>query len=349
MALVVQLINRAGAVLSTQKFAQDRIVIGRALDCDLILQDPHVEPHHMVVEQDPATQGLYGRDMTTLNGTWRVEQNRLGVPGRRKSRVASGSPFFSGQLFELGRTQLRICSTTHEVAPAIPVSRWETLGHALSHWWIYSTLILLLVALQVWDAYLSDPKDNKLSQYALGALYPILAAVGFAGLWGFVGKNIRHDAKFSTHLSAALAALLAVSAFEFSAPYWAFQFGVWQWQSTVIALFTAAAVYVLGYMALTFATHLTGFVRAAVASVVPVVVLIPTLLTLLGRPEFQPLPPYDRSMVEPAMQFRAVTDVDEFIQATHQLYGRSPEKPLDPTLEEPGAEPPAATDSTYGE
>ncbi len=353
MALVVQQINRAGAAISTHKFDRNKVVIGRAFDCDVILQDPHVESHHMVVEIDPDTQRLSGSDLSTLNGTWRVEQNRHGLPGRKKNRFFSSSPFFSGQIFELGRTHLRICSATHEVAPAIPVSRWEALSHNLAHWWIYSLFIVLLIILQVWDAYLSDPKNNKLSQYALNALYPILAAVGFAGVWGFIGKNIRHDAKFPAHLSAALAAVLAVSAFEFSAPYWAFQFELWRWQGTMVALFTAATVFVLGYVTLSFATHLTGFVRGAVASVVPVVLMIPTLMLLLARPDFEPMPPYDRSMVEPAMQFRAATDVEEFLQSTHQLYSESLEdsqkKSREESQDDSSEESAAGTDPINGD
>jgi len=323
VAIVVQHINRAGAVIATQKFDQNRIVLGRALDCDVILQDPHIDPRHLEVELDPVTQRLTAADLSTLNGSWRVEQNSQGVPGRKKNRFFSARPFFSGQVFELGRTHVRVCAASHQVAPAIPVSRWETLGHALAHWWIYSLLIALLVVLQVWDAYLSDPESEKLSQYALNALYPILAAVGFAGLWGFIGKNIRHDAKFPTHLSAALAAVLAVSLFEFSAPYWAFQFGLWQWQGIANALFSAVIVFILGWVTLNFATHLTRFVRLGVALVVPVVLLIPTLLAILGQPDFQPVPPYDRSMVEPSMQFRAGTDVQEFLDAADELYVES--------------------------
>lgn len=322
MAIVVQLINRGGAVIATQKFERDHIVLGRGLDCDVILQDPHVDARHMAVEIDPASQRLSGRDLSTLNGTWRMEQSHRGVPGRRKSRF-SDSPFFSGQVFELGRTHVRVCSSAHEVAPALPVSRWESLGHALAHWWIYSLLVVLLIVLQIWDAYLSAPERDKLSQYALNALYPILAAVAYAGLWGFIGKNIRHDAKFPTHLSAALGAVLAVSAFEFVAPYWAFQFGLWQWQGTITAVFSAITVFALGVVTLSMATYLVGVVRTAVASVVPAVLLIPTLLGILGQPDFQPLPPYDRSMVEPAMQFRAVTDAEEFLQAANQLYAES--------------------------
>lgn len=322
MAIVVQLINRAGAVIATQKFDKDRIVLGRALDCDVILQDPHVEARHMAVEVDTASQRLSGRDLSTLNGTWRMEQNSRGVPGRRKNRFFD-SPFFSGQVFELGRTHIRICSAAHQVASAMPMSRWESLGHALAHWWIYSLLIVLLIVLQIWDAYLSNPESNKLSQYALSALYPILAAVGYAGMGGFIGKNIRHDAKFPTHLSAALGAVLAVSAFEYIAPYLSFQLSLWQWQGTLTALFSAVTVFVLGVVTLSMATHLVGVVRTAVASVVPVVLLIPTLLSVLGQPDFQPLPPYDRSMVEPAMQFRAVTNVDEFMKAADQLYSES--------------------------
>lgn len=322
MALVVQLINRAGAVIATHKFEQDSIVLGRSLDCDVILQDPHVEAHHMRVEIDPATQRLSGRDLSTLNGTWRMDQNHRGVPGRGKTAFIA-SPFFSGQVFELGRTHLRICSTVHAVAPALPVSRWESLAHALAHWWIYSILVALLILLQVWDSFLSAPEKSRLSQYALNALYPVLAAVAYAGLWGFIGKNIRHDAKFPTHLSAALVAVLAVSIFEFVTPYWTFQFGLWQWQGVANALFSATIVFALGYITLSMATHLTGIMRAGVASLAPMVLLIPTLLSILGRPDFQPSPPYDRAMVEPAMQFRSVTDVDEFLEAASRLYAES--------------------------
>lgn len=320
MALVVQQVNRAGAVISTQKFPGHRIVLGRALDCDVILQDPHIEPHHLVIEQDPVTDRLSATDLSSLNGSWRIEQNRRGVLGHKKTKLTANSPFFSGQVFELGRSHVRICSESHTVAPAIPLSRWEALGHRLSHWWVYGTLVILLIALQVWDSYLSNPERKKLSQFLLSALYPVLGAVVFAGIWAFIGKNIRHDTKFSTHLSTALAALLAVAVFEFIAPYWVYHFGVWNWQGGSVTLFTAATVFALGYMTLSFATHLVGLMRVGVAAVVPMVLLIPMLLEILGQPEFNSSPPYDRSMVEPAMQFRKATDVAEFIEASEKLY-----------------------------
>lgn len=323
MAIVVQVVNRGGAVISTQKFDGYQILLGRALDCDVILQDPHVEPRHLLVEQDPVTERLTAKDLSSLNGSWRIEQNRRGVLGRKKTKLTtSSSPFFSGQVFELGRSHLRICSQSHGVAPAIPLSRWESLGHTLAYAWIYCTLVALLIGLQVWDSYLSNPERKKLSLFALNALYPVLAAVAFAGVWAFIGKNIRHDGKFPTHLTTALAALLAVSAFEFIAPYWTFHFGLWHWQGASISLFSAATVFVLGFLTLSFATHLVGFVRAAVAAVVPLVLLIPMLLDILGRPEFQPLPPYDRAMVEPVMQFRASTDLTEFLSTSEELYDK---------------------------
>ena len=325
MALVVQLINRAGAIIGSHSFQSDRIMLGRALDCDLVLQDPHVEAHHLEVVMEPESGRLSCRDLGSLNGTWRRTQNSGGTLSKKKTAVTGITPFFSGQIFELGKTHVRVCSSQHAVAPALPLSRWEALGHALAHWWIYCTLALLLLTLQVWDNYLSEPNTKKLYQYTLSALYPLLAAIVYAGVWAFIGRNIRHDGKFTSHMTAALAAVLAVSAFEFSAPYWAFNWSVWRWQSNSIAVFTAAIVFLLGFVTLSFATHLKALGKTAVALVAPMVLLIPTLLQILGEPEFRSIPPYDRSLVEPDWQFKKSNTVEEFLAATPSLYPLSEE------------------------
>lgn len=319
MALVLQLINRAGVVIATHRFHQDRLVVGRALDCDLVLQDPHVDAHHLEITMDAHTGRLSGRDLGSLNGTWRLAQNPRGVLNK-KTALSHEGPFFSGQVFELGKTHLRICSSLHEVAPPLPLSRWEALGHFMAHWWIYCVLGLLMIGLQVWDSYLSEPSTKKLSQFALGAIYPVLAAVVYAGVWGFIGKNIRQDNKFTSHLTAALAAILVVTAFEFSAPYWAFHWELGRWETNIVTVFTAAMVFGVGFISLSFATHLRGFGKSAVAMVAPLLLLIPLVLDILGEPEFLPVPPYDRSLVEPAWQLRPSDEVDDFLAAARKLY-----------------------------
>ena len=322
MALVVQLVNRAGAVISTQVFDRERISIGRALDCDLVLQDPHVEPRHLEISVDGPSGRLASRDLGSLNGSWRIEQNPRGAWSKKKIRVRGSAPFFSGQIFEVGKSHLRICSSDHAVPPALPLSRWEALGHSLAHWWVYGLLALLLIGLQIWDSYLSEPSREKLSQFALNAIYPVLAAVVYAGVWGFIGKNIRHDGKFTSHLAAALAAILAVSAFEFSAPYWAFQGHLWRWQGNFVAVFSAAIVFLLGFLTLSFATHLRGFAKTAVALVAPTVLLIPMLLEILGEPEFSSAPPYNRSLVEPAWQFQESSTAEDFLRDAEKLFSQ---------------------------
>jgi hypothetical protein len=320
MALVVQLINRAGVASATHRFHQDRVILGRALDCDLVLQDPHVDAHHLEVTLDQQTGRLSGRDLGSLNGTWRLAQSQHGVLSKKKTPLSQASPFFSGQVFEFGKTHVRVCSSMHEVAPPLPLSRWEALGHAMAHWWIYCFLGLLMVALQVWDSYLSEPSAKKLSQFALSALYPLLAAVVYAGVWAFIGKNIRQDNKFTSHLTAALTAVVLVAAFEFITPYWAFHWEAGHWQDQAVTLFTAAIVFFVGFISLSFATHLQGFGKGAVAMVAPTLLLIPLILDILGEPEFHSAPPYDRTLVEPNWQFRQPGEVDDFLAATRKLY-----------------------------
>jgi len=335
MALVVQMINRAGAVIATHRFQQDHIVVGRALDCDLVLQDPHVDAHHLEITRDHQTDRLNGRDLGSLNGTWRLAQNPHGVLSKKKSLLSHAGPFFSGQVFELGKTHLRVCSSLHEVAPTLPLSRWEALGQSMAHWWIYCVLGILMLTLQVWDSYLSEPNAKKLSQFALSALYPILAAVVYSGVWAFIGKNIRQDNKFTSHLTTALAALAVVAAFEFIAPYWAFHWELGRWENKIVTVFTAVVVFGVGFVSLSFATHLQGFGRSAVAMVAPLLLLIPLVLDILGEPEFLAAPPYNRSLVEPAWQLRQAGEMDDFLTAARKLH---PELGDEPRADQPTAE-----------
>ena len=45
-----------------------RVVIGRAADCDLVLNEPDMSRHHALIENTP--QGLYLRDLGSHNGTF---------------------------------------------------------------------------------------------------------------------------------------------------------------------------------------------------------------------------------------------------------------------------------------
>jgi hypothetical protein len=322
VALIVQIINRSGVPISSHRVSAERVVLGRALDSDVILQDPHVNPHHLEIVVDSATGKLMARDMSTINGTWCIEQNKRGSVSRHKSPLNGAGPFFSGQIFELGKTYVRICSTQHAVAPALPLSRWDALGAATSHWWLFVLLGVMLITLDIWDGFLSNPDRKHMAKNAIEALYPILAAGVYAGIWGLVGKIIRHDAKFTSHFTVALAGMLALTCIQVIMPYGVFNLGGWEFQPLIDAAVSGILLLILGLISLSLATHLRNLARFAIAMIAPVLIMVTSVQGIISRAEFRSAPPYDRSLVEPKWQFRQANTVEEFLSVSQDLYAQ---------------------------
>lgn len=321
MAIVVEIISRGGVVMSSQVFRQSVVRIGRAFDCDIVLHDPHVDAHHLQLQRDEQTSALTCADLQTLNGSWAMKMSTKGHILSRTKKITGSLPFFSGQVFQIGKTFLRIYDSAHHLTPTLPLSPWEEVAHALGHWWVYMTLLFLYVALQVWNGYVSNPLAEQLSQDILRAGYPLLGGFVYAGIFAFLGKNYKHDPKLSSHFAVAIGALLAISCIHFVAPYVAYFFRAGQVQGAVSDLCVAAVIFGGGYISLSLATPLKYMARAIGASVVPAALIITLLINQLASADFKSYANYDRTLVSPAWQYRGETTVVDFMAEVDKLYG----------------------------
>lgn len=325
MAIIVERVSRQGQVLQTQVFDKNAIRIGRAYTNDFVLTDPHVEAQHLLVEFDPASHRFTCYDVNTLNGSYLI-QPKIKL---NKHKVAGRQPFFSGQMFSLGRTFIRIYSSDHSVAAAQPLSRWEEVQHFLSQTWVYSTLILAFLALSVFNDYLTAPTKKDLLKYVLNTSYALVVMLVYAGFWAFVGKNLRHDAKFTVHLSVAAAALLGIQTFDFILPYLAFNLRLGGFADTLSYLYSALFIYFACYVTLVAACQFKPLMRTMLALVLPILFCIPMIRGYLNTPDFWPLPKYDKTLVAPAWQMREVVGAEEFISSTAPLYQQAQENTAD--------------------
>lgn len=320
MAIVIEQINRSGQVLRTHVFNQRRVLIGRGFGCDLVLQDPHLEAQHLCLELDLESHALHAEEMRTTNGTWLLEsKNRVPIYRRRQSLI-EGVSFYSGQVFLLGQTLLRIYESRHAVPPALPLSRWEAISHALSHAWVYISAALALIILSVYDSYLTNPHAEDLYQHGRIAAYGLLGSLAYAGCWALVGKILRHEGHFALHLSLALLALVVWQAVLLLQPIWAYNFSIWRYADLLQVTITAFLTFSIIYVALYFSCNLGRLVRPFVALLPALVLLIPPLVGILNRPDFSPRPPYDRSLASPAWQWRASVDHEDFLELSEKLY-----------------------------
>jgi pSer/pThr/pTyr-binding forkhead associated (FHA) protein len=75
----VEELSRTNQVLARHRHEQLPIRIGRAYDNDVILNDPHIAPHHALIEARPESEGMpqsgvQVRDLGSKNGI--VHQNQ---------------------------------------------------------------------------------------------------------------------------------------------------------------------------------------------------------------------------------------------------------------------------------
>lgn len=320
MGIVVETISRSGAIVSTEVFSQDAVVIGRGFDCQVVLHDPHVDAQHITIRCDPQTGALRCADQRTLNGTWAVKLDKKGHVHGRLRRIEGQMPFYSGQAFQLGKSYIRVYHSAHHLPPTLPISPWEETAHKLGHAWLWTTLALVLIGMQVWDSFLNLPLLENLTQYVLRGFYVLLGALVYAGVFAFLGKNFKHDPKLSSHFTVAVGALLAVNCVNYFAPYFAYWFRIVDLSGVVSELLVTGIIFVAGYISLALATPLKRSARSMAAAVAPLAVILTLLIGWLAKPDYHPYPNYDKNLVQPDWQFIAAEDSHAFLSRVEDIY-----------------------------
>lgn len=114
-----------------------RISIGRAFQNDIVVDDPYVDPHHLVLTYSAENGGWRARDLSTKNGT-RVGADEL-------DGVAVDVP--SDRTLTIGRTKIRVLSVDQEVEPAKSLRDLEHRLLALGRPAVVATLFAAAVAI----------------------------------------------------------------------------------------------------------------------------------------------------------------------------------------------------------
>jgi hypothetical protein len=190
-------LDRHGEVTERVRIERFPFRIGRAYTNDLVLDDPHVDPEHAVLDQ--AEDGtLVLRDTGSRNGLLR--------DGARETELP-----LAGQLVvEIGRTRLRLRDRDYAVAPALPLSRrGAPIEWLLSHW--SSPLVVLALATALGLALLRQGtwRETGWSQWLTPTLFGIGGLTLWCGGWALATRFLRQRARFPAHM--AVAGLLAIA------------------------------------------------------------------------------------------------------------------------------------------
>lgn len=232
---IVEVLDRDGHVRLVAPVFDWPVTIGRAIDCDVVLDDGHVAAHHATLtDDDEGALTLTVGD--TVNGV-RV--------GRRHFPAAERVPLAPGEVFEVGGVRLRV----RRASDPIPAERRLTPEIAVA-WTTTAVLLLAFTASNFAEHWLNADPGGRLTDYVAPLLgLPIVVAV-WAGFWSVGSRLIRHRFDFWRHTQIALGYPLAMSVAGLVLPVAAFALG-WPFLSRISPLAIGAIA------SLMIAAHLT--------------------------------------------------------------------------------------------
>ena len=195
---LVELLDRDGQVRQTFAVHAWPLSLGRALDNDVVLSDPHVAPTHLRVET--GERGLAITVGDSVNGV--TLGSRRWRSGEHVVLPTDGSAVD----LMVGRTRLRLRLPGQPLAPELPLAAVATRSLRLGH--VVLAAGVLLAGL-LFTTYLDSDPDGLGRAMAGMLLASIAGAAVWCGLWALLSKTFTRQTYFGWHLRVFLLASIA--------------------------------------------------------------------------------------------------------------------------------------------
>jgi hypothetical protein len=194
----IEVVSRARDVVARHRCAGSEIRVGRAYDNDVVLDDPYVAPHHLLIRRSESG-GWIAEDLGSANGLF-IDHSRdrfgwVEIDGNRLMRI--------------GHTSLRLRESDYAVAP----ERTEQLSsHPL--WPALAGLGVALVAIDVGSSWIAEITEPKLSPYLLSVLTVAVLTGAWTAIWSVLARIFSGQARFERNLLIALAGMVTYALYR---------------------------------------------------------------------------------------------------------------------------------------
>ncbi len=303
---LIEAFDRHGALLARAPITRWPVTVGRALDCDLVLDDPCVAPRHLRIDR-----------AATEPRTVQVEvlETRNGARLQRKQH-AQGERFDwpDATPIDLGHTHitLRLADAPIADEQALPQFPWRTVGTTAA----LMALVLVAALASSW----LEARDTAqyLKSLPLGLLTTLLVVAAWSGLWSAVNKVFGGQLRFWRHVRIACAAYLVADAVQLLCYLTAFAF-------SLESLSRFAPVLIVLVLVGTLYAHLATVLprrRVGLAWMVAAVVVL-GLPSWLGVQWLNRMrlgnELYMSSLFPPSLRVAPAVPVEQFLQETESL------------------------------
>ncbi len=274
------------------------VQIGRAFDCDVILDDPHVAVRHvMVAREDDGS--LTVSDQGSVNGL-RIPHQRAAVD---TLHINSENGF--GE-FLIGRTRLKIYAGAPELAAELPLTGQRGL------WPVAIAAAFAALGLMILFEWLQVSSEFRLTAQLGEVTFVTLVLLFWTGLWSGACRLFRGQALFATHLLITALALAASLVLYWLVPLLAYSLSL-SWltaiEYTIVWLAIGAAAIL--HRRVIGPNH--GRLQAAIVVLIVALGMSPeTVRTLWPEPGFE-RSHYVRVLQPPAVRIASAQPVDQFL------------------------------------
>lgn len=198
--LILQISGRAARSVEFVESNGEALSLGRAYDCDLIINDPFVSPYEVWIEKQDSSWFVVKRE----------NENPIMLNGKRLKK--DRAPIVSGDTIVLGRTHILV---TDKSAP-LPETKKLLMPNYLHHTSYSAVLSCLLIvfvcALDAWIDFQEVLVDYEWKKPALAAMMLSALILVWSAAWSLGGRLLRHQPHFTaqTFISALMLGVLVL-------------------------------------------------------------------------------------------------------------------------------------------
>lgn len=260
---LIERLDRHGHVQQCMRVHGWPVRIGRSLDADMVVDDPHLAPLHAELNLvDDAVCLTLGQ---TLNG---AQVGGRSVPSGHTVPLDL-DPHTHHRTWRMGAATWRLRLASDALAPEQPLVHHHWLGGrmpALPMWRHVLPLLLLSVLVQCFDRWLDNNPGTPVNTYVSALLGALGLTMGWALVWSFGNKLFLGRLDYKVHLKLVLVYSLAWTLLDAALPLLAFATD-WPALSRVAEPLTTAVLCALiwAHLVWIMPTHRKGLLAGVVA------------------------------------------------------------------------------------
>ena len=318
MELIIEEISRNHKLLHRHKLDKPSIHIGRDYHNDIILADPHVCPSHISI--DFIDEQWQITDNQTINGTF-VENPK------EKKHKANQHIVHDGDVISLGKSQLRLLFSDHVVEPTVAFSPFESFINIMRHPVALFISIAFFTLIAGSIIYFNRPIEVNFSQLLVPA---ISMTLGFA-LWPAGVALVSHLTKHDTRIMAQLAVSFALFNLMWFSDVLETIVAFNSSSDNVLPMFVTFSSVILAFTLF----WLNSYIGFHMSSKRRIMISVSLTLLLFGgsyliqyskKPEFNPRPSYNATIMAPSFLLMTSSSADKFIEDSSKLFDKTSKK-----------------------